>query len=241
MPSSIPGAGVREEQICEEHIWQELGNALAELFGAVVWPLEGLEQCQCCCVWTKMSKLFQEFVSEVTEMVPKLLRRDIELCRKLNLSELLGNTNPSSACAKSHWNFCPEAAQLEQHPPWVWTTSIPGQSLELRKTETPKSERTHWTQVWQNIPQAPLPHPTGIVSIRCGSRDRLPVSLFLIQNSWLPTQLRALISPKTLPPVPWNCKQGIRHNSVCLCQLQRGVELILLQSILPVSRMILLE
>lgn len=36
MPSSIPGAGVREEQICEEHIWQELGNALAELFGAVV-------------------------------------------------------------------------------------------------------------------------------------------------------------------------------------------------------------
>lgn len=36
MPSSIPGAGVREEHICEKHIWQELGNALAELSRAVV-------------------------------------------------------------------------------------------------------------------------------------------------------------------------------------------------------------
>lgn len=79
-------------------------------------------------------------------MGPKLLRGEIELCRKLNLSELLGNellgnTNPSSACAKSHWNFCPGAAQLEQDPPRVGTTSIPGQSLELRKTETPKSKK----------------------------------------------------------------------------------------------------
>lgn len=64
-----------------------------------------------------MSKLFQEFISEVTEMGPKLLRRETELCRKLNLSKLLGNTNPSSACAKSHWDFFPEAAQLEQNPP----------------------------------------------------------------------------------------------------------------------------
>lgn len=63
-----------------------------------------------------MSKLFQEFISEVTEMGPKLLRGETELCRKLNLSKLLGNANPSSACAKSHWNFCPGAAQLELNP-----------------------------------------------------------------------------------------------------------------------------
>lgn len=78
----------------------------------------------------KMSRLFQEFNSEVTEMGPKLLRGDIGLCRKLNLSKLLGNTNSSSACPKSHWNFCPGAAQVEQDSPWAGATPIPGQNLE---------------------------------------------------------------------------------------------------------------
>lgn len=150
-------------------------------------------------------------------MGPKLLRGDIELCRKLNLSKLLGNTNSSSACPKSHWNFCPGAAQLEQDPPGQ--VPLPSLARIWRKTETPKSKKAIELRCDRRFLRHPFPTPQELSPSGVGAeRGSQGIPGVLVLHPEFPAPYTAQdshpthLSHKPLPPVPWNCKQGIMCN-----------------------------
>lgn len=135
-------------------------------------------------------------------MGPKLLRRETELRRKLNLSKLPGNTKvkkPQLSLSQIPLEFLSWSSTAGAGSPWAGATPIPGQSLELRKTETPKSKKN---PIEPRCARTFLSHPfstpqdlspSGVE--QRGAPGEFQVSWFLTPSSHHPAQPRALISP----------------------------------------------